>query len=70
MSTGVMTYHCAWQGPGWYAPRAIQNHVTEYFCGDDRAAEPDTYSAGLGTPSWYDEQPADIDTGANTIAYE
>lgn len=69
MSTGTMIYHCEWQGAGWYAPRAIQNHITEYFCGDDRSTEPDTYAANLGTPSWYDEQPADR-LGANIICEE
>lgn len=61
MGTEIATYHYEWTGPGWYAGRAVENHATYYWCGNDRSVEPNTYSMGLGTPEWLDERPEDFD---------
>ena len=53
-------YH--WIGAGWYAPRQENGAVWYYWCGDNKAQEPNTYPMGLGTPEWMDEQPAQTDT--------
>ena len=50
-----------WDGPGWYAGKSHYSDgewwVAEYEVGDDPDDEPDTYTLGLGTPVWYDEEP-------------
>lgn len=50
-----------WIGAGWYAPRQEGGAVWYYVCGEDCNHEPDTYSRGLGTPTWYDEPPAEME---------
>jgi hypothetical protein len=54
----MMNSEIMWQGAGWYAPRQERGVVRYFFCGDNRAAEPNTYGMGLGTPEWFDAPPA------------
>ena len=48
-----------WQGKGWYAPRQEGGAVWYYWCGGDEKTEPNTYSMGLGTPTWRNVPPAE-----------
>lgn len=61
MGTGTMTFHYEWEGPGWYAPRAVENHVTFFCCGGPYDREPNTYPMGLGTPEYLADRPSDHD---------